>query len=275
MKIAIQGEAGCFHDLAAQQYFMNDIEIVPCTTFDMTLNTVKVGVADFAMMAIENARAGSILYNYTLIRESGLKILGEHNLRVRQNLIALPGQKIEHIREIRSHPIALSQCMVFLNKHPEITLIESDDTAGSARQIRENSLKGVAAIASSNAAKLYGLEILARGIETYEMNYTRFLVIGSKSKGNRNGNKASVCFSLNHKPGSLAGVLVKLAELDINLSKIQSVPRLNGGWEYMFYLDLELGQNSNFETMQNELNEYTTDLEVLGIYFKGDELHES
>jgi prephenate dehydratase len=275
MKIAIQGEAGCFHDVAAQQYFIKDVEIVPCSTFDMTLKVVKDGVADFAIMAIENARAGSILYNYTLIRESGLKILGEHNLRVRQNLIALPGQSISDIKEIRSHPIALSQCMAFLNKHPEITLIESDDTAGSAKQIRENGLKGVAAIASSNAAKLYGLDVLAPGIETYEMNYTRFLVIGSKSKGNRNGNKASVCFSLNHQPGSLAGVLVKLAELDINLSKIQSVPRLNGGWEYMFYLDLELGQNSNFETMQNELNEYTTDLEVLGIYNKGDKLHES
>lgn len=275
MKIAIQGEAGCFHDVAAQQYFIEDVEIVPCSTFDMTLNVVKEGVADFAIMAIENARAGSILYNYTLIRESGLKILGEHNLRVRQNLIALPGQTLSEIKEIRSHPIALSQCMAFLNKHPEITLIESDDTAGSAKQIMENSLKGVAAIASSNAAKLYGLEILEPGIETYEMNYTRFLVIGSKSKGNRNGNKASVCFSLNHQPGSLAGILVKLAELDINLSKIQSVPRLNGSWEYMFYLDLELGQNSNFETMQNELNEYTTDLEVLGIYYKGDKLHES
>jgi prephenate dehydratase len=275
MKIAIQGEAGCFHELAAQQYFTEDFEIVPCSTFDMTLNVVKEGVADFAIMAIENARAGSILYNYTLIRESGLKILGEHNLRVRQNLIALPGERISEIKEIRSHPIALSQCMAFLNKHPEITLIESDDTAGSARQIRENGLKGVAAIASSNAAKLYGLEILAPGIETYEMNYTRFLVIGSKSKGDRNGNKASVCFSLNHQPGSLAGVLVKLAEMNINLSKIQSVPRLNGGWEYMFYLDLELGKDSNLEMIQNELNEYTTDLEVLGIYNKGDKLYES
>ena len=262
--------------MAAQQYFSNlNIEIVPCPTFDMTLNTVKEGVADFAMMAIENARAGSILYNYTLIRESGLKILGEHNLRVKQNLMALPGQTISEIKEIRSHPIAFSQCMAFLNKHPEMTFIESDDTAGSARFICENSLKGVAAIASTNVAEMYGLEILAPGIETYQMNYTRFLVIGSKSKSNRNGNKASVCFSLNHQPGSLARVLVKLAELEINLTKIQSVPRLNGGWEYMFYLDLELGQNSNIETIQNELIKYTTDLEVLGIYNKGDKLYES
>jgi prephenate dehydratase len=276
MKIAIQGEAGCFHDMAARQYFSNiNIEIVPCSTFDTTLNTVIEGVADLAMMAIENARAGSILYNYTLIRESGLKILGEHNLRVKQNLMALPGQTISDIKEIRSHPIALSQCMAFLNKHPEMTLIESDDTAGSARIISENSLKGVAAIASSNAAELYGLEILVPGIETYKKNYTRFLVVGSKSKGNRNGNKASVCFSLSHQPGSLAKVLVKLAELEINLSKIQSVPKLNGGWEYIFYLDLELGQNSNIETIQDEINEYTTDLEVLGVYNKGDKLYES
>jgi len=276
MKIAIQGEAGCFHDVASRQYFSGqNIEIVPCSTFDMTINSVKTGNADFAMMAIENARAGSILYNYTLIRESGLKILGEHNLRVKQNLMALPGQTISDIKEIRTHPIAISQCMAFLNKHPEIILIESDDTAGSARVISENSLKGVAAIASSITAQLYGLEILVSGIETYQMNYTRFLVVGSKSKGIRNGNKASVCFSLNHQPGSLASVLIKLAELDINLSKIQSVPKYNGKWEYMFYLDLELGTNSNIETIEIELNEYTADLEVLGIYNKGDNLYES
>jgi prephenate dehydratase len=267
MKISIQGEAGCFHDLAARQYFYNtSIEIVPCQTFDATLNAVKEGVADFAIMAIENARAGSILYNYTLIRESGLKILGEHNLRVRQNLMALPGQTLSDIKEIRSHPIAFSQCMSFLLKHPEITLIESDDTAGSAMLIMKESL---------NAAQLYRLEILSAGIETYQMNYTRFLVVGTKSKGKWNGNKASVCFSLNHRPGALAAVLVKLAELEINLSKIQSVPKLNGEWEYMFYLDLELGTNCGIEIIQNELNEYTTDLEVLGIYNKGEKLYES
>jgi prephenate dehydratase len=276
MKIAIQGEAGCFHDVASRQYFSgHDIEIVPCSTFDLTINTVKGGIADFAMMAIENARAGSILYNYTLIRESGLKILGEHNLRVKQNLMAQPGQTISDIKEIRTHPIAIAQCMSFLNKHPEIILIESDDTAGSARLISENSLKGVAAIASTVTAQMYGLEILVAGIETYQMNYTRFLVVGNKSKGIRNGNKASVCFSLNHQPGCLASVLIRLAELDINLSKIQSVPKYNRKWEYMFYLDLELGQNSNIETIEIELNEYTTDLEVLGIYNKGVNLYES
>ena len=276
MKIAIQGESGCFHEVAARQYFSyDDIELVPCSTFDLTLNTVKAGEADFAMMAIENARSGSILYNYTLIRESGMKILGEHNLRVKQNLMALPDQQITDIREIRSHPIALAQCMTFLNQFPGMTLIESDDTAGSARQVSENQLMGVAAIAPAIAAEIYGLDILAEGIETYKQNYTRFHVIGSEEKGNTKGNKVSICFSTGHKPGSLAKVLVKLAELQINLSKIQSVPRLNGEWEYMFYLDLELNKNTKSEVIRRVLAKYTSNLEILGVYFKGDMLYES
>jgi prephenate dehydratase len=276
MKIAIQGEKGSFHEVAARQYFNYDnIEIVPCSTFDLELNILKGGGADFAVMAIENARSGSILYNYTLIRESGMKILGEHNLRIKQNLMALPDQRISDIHEIRSHPIALAQCMTFLNQFPEVTLIESDDTAGSARQISETRLRGVAAIAPSAAAEIYGLEILASGIETYKQNYTRFLVVGSEEKGNTRGNKVSICFSTGHKPGSLAKVLVKLAELEINLSKIQSVPRLNGEWEYMFYLDLELNKNTKSDIINRVLDKYTSNLEILGVYFKGDMLYDS
>ena len=276
MKIAIQGETGSFHEVAARQYFdYDEIEVVPCSTFDLTLNTLKSGEADFAVMAIENARSGSILYNYTLIRESGMKILGEHNLRIKQNLMALHGQKITDIKEIRSHPIALAQCMTFLNQFPGIILIESDDTAASARIISENKLKGVAAIASTNVAEIYGLDILASGIETYKQNYTRFLIIGSEDKGNIKGNKVSICFSTGHKPGSLAAVLVKLAEYDINLSKIQSVPRLNGEWEYMFYLDLELNKNTKSNVIKRILDKYTSNLEILGVFFKGDMLYES
>jgi prephenate dehydratase len=276
MKIAIQGEAGSFHEVAARQYFSYDeIEIVPCSTFDLELNTLKGGEVDFAVMAIENARSGSILYNYTLIRESGMKILGEHNLRIKQNLMALPDQKITDIHEIRTHPIALAQCMTFLNQFPGITLIESDDTAGSARVISETKVKGVAAIAPSHAAEIYGLEILASGIETYKQNYTRFLVVGNEEKGNTRGNKVSICFSTGHKPGSLAKVLVKLAELEINLSKIQSVPRLNGEWEYMFYLDLELNKNTKSDIIKRILDKYTSNLEILGVYFKGDMLYDS
>ena len=276
MKIAIQGETGCFHEVAARQYFSYDeIEIVPCSTFDLELNTLKGGDVDFAVMAIENARSGSILYNYTLLRESGMKILGEHNLRIKQNLMALPDQEIKDIREIRSHPIALAQCMTFLNQFPGITLIESDDTAGSAKQISESKVKGVAAIAPAHAADIYGLKILAPGIETYKQNYTRFLVVGNEEKGNTRGNKVSICFSTGHKPGSLAKVLVKLAELEINLSKIQSVPRLNGEWEYMFYLDLELNKNTKSDIIRRVLDKYTSNLEILGVYFKGDMLYDS
>jgi len=276
MKIAIQGEKGCFHEMAARQYFSNeDVEIVPCSTFDMTLNSVKEGQAALAMMAIENARSGSILYNYSLIRESGLHILGEHNLRIVQNLMALPGQTMRDIRQIRSHPIALAQCMIFLNQYPEITLVEADDTASSARLIAEGRLKNTAAIASRSAAEIYGLEIIAEGIETFKKNYTRFLVIGSHDTGNQTGNKMSVCFATDHMPGSLARVLVKLAEMDVNLSKIQSVPRLNGEWEYMFYLDLELPSDPDIEAIMSTLAKYTSNLEVLGIYNKGEMLYES
>jgi prephenate dehydratase len=262
MKIAIQGETGCFHEVAARQYFNYDeIEIVPCSTFDLTIDTLKTGEADYA--------------NYTLIRESGMKMLGEHNLRIIQNLMALPGQSIKDIHEVRSHPIALAQCMDFLKQYPEWTLIESDDTAGSAKQVSVNKLKGVAAIASSEAARIYGLELMAPGIETYKQNYTRFLVVGPGEMGNKKGNKVSICFSTGHKPGSLAKVLVKLAEKDINLSKIQSVPRLSGEWQYMFYCDLELSKNTNSDIIQRVLRDHTSNLEILGVYYKGDMLYES
>jgi len=275
MKIAIQGEKGSFHEVAARQYFSdNNIDIVPCTTFDLTLKVVKDNMADFAIIAIENARSGSILYNYTLIRESGMKIIGEHNLRIKQNLMALAGQSIESIKEIRSHPIALAQCMAFLNHLHGVTLIETDDTAGSAKYISENKLEGVAAIASTGAAELYGLEIIAPGIETYKKNYTRFLIIGKAEDARSDGNKVSICFATGHKPGSLAAVLVRLAELEINLSKIQSVPRLNGEWEYMFYVDLELNDDHDIGLIENVLANYTSNLEVLGIFNKCEKLYE-
>jgi len=156
-----------------------------------------------------------------------------------------------------------------------MTLVETDDTAGSARLISENHLKKIAAIASKNAAQIYGLEILAEGIETYKKNYTRFLVIGSEEKVNITGDKVSICFATGHKPGSLAAVLVKLAEMNINLSKIQSVPRLNGDWEYMFYTDLELPVGADIEKTRAVLEEITSNLEILGIYTKDDMLYES
>ncbi len=276
MKVSIQGETGSFHEEAARQYFNYDvIEIVPCSTFDLTLGTVIKGEADYAVMAIENARSGSILQNYTLIRESGMKMLGEHNLRIVQNLMALPGQTIDDIHEVRTHPIAIAQCMEFLKHYTSWTLIESDDTAGSAKEISIHKLKGVAAIASNEAARIYGLDVVAAGIETYKQNYTRFLIVGPEQMGNKEGNKISICFSTGHKPGSLAKVLVKLAEKEINLSKIQSVPRLNGEWQYMFYCDLEMPKNVNSEIIRRILRDHTSDLEILGVYFKADMVYDS
>ena len=274
--VAIQGEKGSFHEVAANGYFRNErIILVPCSTFDETVNSVVHGRAEYAVMAIENARAGSILYNYNLIRESGLKILGEIRLRVRQNLMALPGTTIGSLKEIRSHPIALAQCMAFLDNLKGLTLIETDDTAGTARIISEQQLTATGTIASASAAEIYGLEILAGGIETYKKNYTKFHVIGNASAMPVAGDKASVCFATGHKPGSLARVLMILAAMDINLSKIQSVPRLNGNWEYMFYLDLELSAVSSMDHIVKALEEHTSNLEILGIYKKDNNLYES
>jgi prephenate dehydratase len=274
-RVAIQGEKGSFHDVAAR-YLMEkkEIRIVPCSTFDNTINSVRDGKADFAVMAIENARSGSILYNYNLIRESGLKILGEIKLRIRQNLMALPGESLNDITTVRSHPIAIAQCMEFLNTLPGVTLIETEDTAGSARMISEQRLSATATIASAGAAEIYGLKILAGGIETYEKNYTRFYLVGRESETDYSGDKVSICFTTGHKAGSLARVLLILAEMDINLSKIQSVPRLNGEWEYMFYLDLELSLKANINSIVTALAGHTGNLEILGIYKKDNSLYE-
>ena len=276
MKVSIQGIAGCFHEMAAKQYFKDkNIEIVPCSSFDSTLNAALGGTADYAVMAIENARSGSILQNYTLIRESGMKILGEHNLRIVQNLMALPGQTIEAIHTVRSHPIALAQCMNYLQQRTEWALVESEDTAEAAREIGEKKLYGTAAIAPKAAAEIYGLEIMAPSIETYKQNYTKFLVIGYQSQCVDYGNKISVCFSTRHEAGALAKVLVRLADRNINLSKIQSVPKFCKEWEYMFYCDLETPKDITSEIVSRILRDHVNDLEILGIYKKGEMQYDS
>jgi len=276
MKVAIQGERGSFHEVAALQYLGSDtIDLYPCATFDSTVNAVLTGEADIGVMAIENARSGSILYNYSLIRESGLKVIGEHKLRIKQNLMALPGQSIEDIRAIWSHPVAIAQCMAFLNLYPAVALIESDDTAASAKKIRNEGAMGVAAIGADIAARIYGLDIIASGIETYKNNYTRFLIIGSEIPDFKDFDKASVCFALGHQPDSLAKLLVMLAEREVNLSKIQSVPGMMSEWEYMFYLDLELNGSTDREELIELLKQNTIDPEILGLYKKRGALYES
>ncbi len=267
MRIAIQGEKGSFHEEAVKSFFIKgSYELVSCTSFDSTIDAIKQSRADMAVMAIENARSGSILYNYSLIRESGLKVHGEKDIRIRQNLMALPGQTIDNINEVWSHPVAISQCMNFLSAYPEIRLVEKDDTASSARIISNNEIAGVAAIGADIAAEIYKLNILASGIESYKMNYTRFLLVGVGMNNTYKANKASVCFSLGHKPGSLAKLLVILAAMNINLSKILSVPKINSDWEYLFYLDLEFNGDTEVEHMLKVIHNNTRELEVLGLY---------
>lgn len=270
MRIAIQGDRGSFHEEAAVQYFNNeDIEFVPFLTFDSTINSVRISNSDLGIVAIENSRSGSILYNYTLIRESGLKVIGEHSMYIRQNLMALAGQSICSLKEIWSHPVAISQCMGFLKKYPDIALVETDDTARSAKRISEGRLEGVAAIGSTSASELYKLPILAGGIQTYKENYTKFLIVSRKEASVNGANKASLCFSLGHKPGSLAFLLTRLGELGVNLSKIQSVPKPEKAWEYLFYVDIEFDNTIIINSFLELLRSNTNDLELLGIYKKG------
>ncbi len=269
MRIAIQGEKGSFHDLAARQYFNGThIDIVPCSSFDLAVGSVIKNESELALIAIENARAGSILHNYTLIRESGLKIIGEHNLRIEQSIMAIQGQTLSDIVEVWSHPIAIAQCNKFLNGLPSVRLIEKEDTAASARLIHDSGLKGIAAIGPEIAAEMYQLEILRKGVETYKKNFTRFILLSKDFLKDEKYDKASVCFSLSHEPGSLACVLRLLADKGVNLSKIQSVPHMKDDWEYMFFLDLELNGINNKDCVFEMLTEETTDLEILGLYKK-------
>ncbi|HYX07443.1 MAG TPA: prephenate dehydratase [Bacteroidales bacterium] len=272
-KIAIQGGYGAFHEIAALNYFKDEeIEIVPSNTFKDLFKSLKLAKADYGIMAIENSLAGSILPNYNLLRESNMKIIGEIYLRIRQNLVALPGQTIEDIREVYSHPMAILQCQLFFDKYPHIRLVDSIDTALSAKDIQKHNRMGVGAIASSLAAVKYGLEIMSEGIETNKMNYTRFLILkdrnGDNQRDNR-ANKASIHFALAHKIGSLSKILSILSFYDINLTKIQSLPIIGQDWEYQFYLDIMWEDNKRYHQALEAIKPFTSDLGVLGEYEKG------
>lgn len=271
-KIAIQGGLGAFHEIAAVNYFENeDIEIVPRNTFKDLFKALKQGQVDFGITAIENSLAGSILPNYTLLLESNMKIIGEIFLRIRQNLVALPGQKLEDIKEVYSHPMAILQCIGFFDNYPQIKLIDSDDTALSAKRIYDGNLKGVGAISSHQAAKKYNLEILAESIETNKKNYTRFLILQAKNGNvtNTHINKASITFALAHKIGSLSKVLSILSYYGINLAKIQSMPIIGHDWDYQFYVDVEIEDYKMYKQSLEAIKPFTAGLIILGEYLKG------
>jgi len=272
-KIVIQGGYGAFHEIAANYYFEGeDIEILPRNTFKDVMKSLKKNNADFGIMAIENSLAGSILPNYGLLQDSAMHIIGEIYLRIEQNLVVLPGQKIEQIHEVYSHPMAILQCQDFFDKYPHIRLIESIDTALSAKDIREKELAGIGAIASIAAAEKYQLEIIARGIETNKKNYTRFLIIGENNNhktGSAVINKASIYFALAHKIGSLSKILSILSFYEINLTKIQSMPIIGQDWEYQFYVDVEIEDYSLYQKSLEAIKPFTSNFGIMGEYQKG------
>ena len=273
-RIVIQGYPGAFHEMAARCYYEDDkIEIIPADTFRQLVEIVEdPGKADVAMMAIENTLAGGILHNYKLINSSRLHITGEIYLRIVQNLMALPGQRIEDIKEVHSHHMAIAQCRSFFRKYPHIRLIETIDTALSAKQIREEGKEGIAAIASTLAAEMYDLEILAPSIETNKKNHTRFLVLQHQYFSGNDANKvdkASISFTTSHEAGSLNKVLSVLAAYNVNLSKIQSVPIEGRHWEYMFFVDLIAESSLRLDQALNAIRPICNNLKVLGIYRRG------
>lgn len=272
-RVAIQGGYGAFHEIAAQQYYGKDnIEIVPSNTFRDLFKSLKSRKADNGIMAIENSVAGSIIPNYALLRESKMKIMGEVYLRIIQNLVVLPGVKIEDIREVYSHPMAILQCQKFFEKYTHIRLIESVDTALSAKEISDKKLTTTGAISSAQAADKYGLKVLHASIEDNKANYTRFLILGDKNEPLASAepvNKASLYFALAHEIGSLAKILSIFSYFNINLTKIQSLPIIGKEWEYEFYIDVEF---SDYKMLQHSLEAsrpFTSGFGILGEYHKG------
>jgi prephenate dehydratase len=270
--IAIQGGYGAFHEIAAYHYFKDEeIIILPRDTFRDMVSSLKDRKSDFGIMAIENSLAGSIIPNYNLIINTSMHIIGEIYLRINQNLVAMPGVKIEQLKEVYSHPMAILQCQDYFDTLPGIRVIESIDTALSAQEISTKKLTDTGAISSTLAAEKYGLEILSKGIETNKKNYTRFLIL------TENGfdispaevNKASISFTVAHKFGSLSKILSILSYYEINLAKIQSMPIPGKDWEYMFYVDVEINDYDMYKKSLEAIKPFTPLIEILGEYKKG------
>ena len=241
-RIAIQGVPGSYHDIAAHRFFKEEeIELICCNTFEEVFEQIRKDSGVIGAVAIENTIAGSLLHNYELLRESGTTILGEHKLRISHSIMCLPDEDWKDLTEVNSHPVALAQCREFLQQHPQLKVVEMDDTAGSAEIISKKKLKGHAAICSKYAAELYGMKILQEGIETNKHNFTRFLIVcdpwkADEWKDHSKVNKANIVFSLPHNEGSLSKVLSIFSFYNINLTKIQSLPIIGREWEYLFYV---------------------------------------
>lgn len=269
--VSIQGYAGSFHQEAARLFLGDRINVIPCATFREVVRIASdPALSAGAVMAIENSIAGSILPNYNLLQKSNLSIVGEVYLQIRQHLMVNPGVQLEDIKEVHSHPMALLQCTDFLDKRPW-KLLETEDTALSAKHVQQHRSKHIAAIASRSAAELYGLEIIAPDIHTLKNNYTRFLVLRREGDAApvEGANKSSLYFETDHSKGSLARALTGIAEAGINLSKLQSFPIPGSQWKYFFHADMEFDSPDQFQKMLGGLKGLTQELKVYGIYKKG------
>lgn len=271
MKISIQGYEGSFHQVAALLFYGKQAEVIPCDTFKEVIRVASnKKESDGGVMAIENSIAGSILPNYNLLHKSSLRITGEVYLQIKQQLLVNPGVRLGDIREVHSHTMALQQCYEFLDKY-KWKLVETDDTALSAKHIHQHRSRHVAAIASKLAAELYELEIIAPNIHTLKNNYTRFLMLEREdySRSGTDGDKASVTFHTDHSRGSLARVLGEIADGGINLSKLQSFPIPGSEFRYAFHADMEFDQISQFENVMDKIRPLTEAIKVYGVYKRG------
>lgn len=271
-RVAIQGFAGSFHEEAARRYYGGNFaempQIVECSTFDGLYKAMEQGVADCAIMAIENTISGGLLPNFELLRKYSQKIKGEIYLHIHQNLMALPGQKLEDIREVRSHYMAINQTREFFETRcPWMRMVEAEDTAKSAADLAEQKLMGVGAVASKLAAQMYGLEILEPEIETFKTNFTRFLILDDAIEVPQDRiNKASICFTLPHKPGSLAHILTILSFYDMNLTRVQSLPIPGRQWQYFFYIDIRFEDYERYQQALSAVRPLIDDINILGEY---------
>ncbi|QIK59987.1 prephenate dehydratase [Dysgonomonas sp. HDW5A] len=274
-KVAIQGGLGAYHGIAAENFFVGEeVEIVPCITFKDIFTSIKKDPNIIGIMAIENTIAGSLLPNYELLKNNKLPIAGEYKQRVSHCLAVLPGQTIHDVKEVISHPIALMQCVDFLETLPKVKVVEHEDTALAAKDIKDKNMLGTAAICSTRAAEIYGLDILARGIETNKHNFTRFLIFGNRwivdeIQKDEVLNKSSIVFTLPHNEGSLSQVLSVLSFYHINLTKIQSLPIIGREWEYQFYIDVKFDNYERYQQALNAIRPLISELKILGDYPEG------
>jgi len=267
-KVSIQGFEGSFHQIAAQQFFGKEVGILPCATFREVVDSTKAKQTDASVMAIENSIAGSILPNYNLLHKSNLSIVGEVYLPIKQHLLVNPGVKLEDIQEVHSHPMAIQQCLDYLVQFPW-KLVETEDTALSAKHIHQRKNKHAAAIAGQLAADLFQLEIAAENIHTAKNNYTRFLILQREKKEVNSADKASISFHTDHSRGSLANVLTRIADGGINLSKLQSFPIPGTNWKYNFHADMEFESIDQFDSVMKAITPVTEQTKIYGVYKNG------